>query len=179
MARSSKSNFALFLLTILTIAACAEAGGEIRGGEITPTGEKAAKPPGLVADAGPDDRPCGEGTTWSSIYRDIFGPTKLAGSCSFGAGCHGSATDDGAAVPNGILCADEKGCRQSMIDKGLVSETNASQPSSAILVANILRRRGDDGQITGIMPLEPIDYYFPPTCLDRIKGWIAGGIKED
>lgn len=174
MALSNKSSIAIALLTI---AACAEAGGELRGGGVTETGEKATKPPAFAPDAAADDRPCGEGTKWSELYRDIFGPTGQGGSCVFTAACHGSPSGDGAGV--GILCENEAGCRQSFIDEGLVSAANASNPDGAKLLDSILRYRKPNGTIPGFMPAEPIGYTFPPTCIERIKGWIARGIPAD
>lgn len=156
------------------VAACAEAGGEPTGGGITPAGTQAATPGEFtppIADAGVD---CGTGTTWHSLYTDIFGPTGKAGSCSFATSCHGTPDGDGAKSGAGIHCFDEAGCRQSMFDQNMVSAGNAPNPGQANLFG-ILRHRTATGRVAGIMPKEPTDYVFPDACLERVRGWIAAG----
>jgi hypothetical protein len=160
------------------VAACAEAGGETKGGELTDAGLQASangvfRPPAV--DGGID---CGEGTTWSSLYRDIFGPTGKPGSCSFQSNCHGSPEGDGAIAGSGIDCFDQNGCRQSMIDAGLLKPRLARDPDSGGLVS-ILRRRTPDGEVNGLMPKSPGSYTYPEACLVRIRGWISNNYPAD
>jgi hypothetical protein len=75
---------------------------------------------------------------------------------------------------------DEKGCRQSFIDKTLVSPSNAAKPENANLIIGLLRDWSPKtGKPRGIMPKEPADFVFPDACIDRMKAWIAKGVPAD
>lgn len=157
-------------------AACAKASGEVQGGDLTDAGLQAVTPGELTAtyDAGTY---CGEGTTWSSLYRDIFGPTDRPGSCSFASYCHGDPDGTGAKK---FKCFDMVGCREGMIEAELVDVSNASNPYEAGLFGIIRHRDPNDGQVhTAPMPREPGDYVFPDACIERMKGWIESGIPAD
>jgi hypothetical protein len=153
----------------------------VKGGQITDAGLQAVTPG--VFDAGyvplPRDAPCGEGDTWSSLYRDIFGPTGQPGSCSFQNSCHGTPGTEAQA--RGITCMDEKGCRQSFIDTGLVSAGNAAKPENSTLISGLLKdwnpKTGKPR--AGIMPREPANFVFPDACIARMEAWIAKGIPAD
>lgn len=161
-------------IALSSVFACSDAGGDVKGGALTDAGLEATAPPA------PMEGPCvGEGTKWSDLYRDIFGPTGRAGSCSFRSNCHGSPDGDGAKSGSGIECFDEKGCRKSFFDKGLVSAANATAPEQAVLFARLLRLRQPDGRVTGFMPDSPSNYLFSPQCLDRMKAWIRDGATDD
>lgn len=166
------------IVVVALAAACAEAGGDTKGGDLTDAGKQAVTPGEFTAvfDAGTQ---CGEGTTWSSLYRDIFGVEGKPGSCRFASNCHGSPEAAGATSGAGIKCFDEKTCRASMIEKGLVSPSNAKNPARAVLFTTIRNRDPVDGATRGFMPKSPGDYFFPEACLDRMKGWIANGVPED
>ncbi|MBX3216753.1 MAG: hypothetical protein KF850_32255 [Labilithrix sp.] len=170
------SNAAVVAGALAALAACAEAGGEIRGGELTDAG--AAATTLLLPDAG-GEAPCvGDGSKWSDLYRDIFGPTARGGSCAFDGSCHGTPDGAGAKSPSGIACFDEKGCRQSFLDQSLVTVDDATAPEGSILLARTLRIRRDGGA-SGSMPLAPSGYVYSAECVDRVKAWIAGGVKDD
>lgn len=162
-------------------AACAEAGGDVKGGDLTDAGLRAATPGDF--DAGyvplPRDAPCGEGDTWSSLYRDIFGPTGRPGSCSFLNSCHG--TPGTQAQAQGIVCMDEKGCRESFIAKSLVSVDNKDHPENANMIIGLLKdwnpKTGKPR--SGIMPKEPANFVFPDACVARMEAWIKKGIPAD
>lgn len=160
------------LALAVAFAACSEAGGDIRGGDLTDAGAEATTAPPMT------EGPCvGSGTKWSDLYRDIFGPTEQPGSCSFRSHCHGTAEGRGAQV--GIHCFDEKGCRTSFIEKGLVSASDAAAPDQAALFVGLLRLRKPDGTISGFMPETPSNYLYSPACLDRMKAWIKDGAPDN
>ncbi|MBX3207600.1 MAG: hypothetical protein KF764_21300 [Labilithrix sp.] len=163
--------------TLAALAACAEAGGELQGGELSDAGAGATV--ALIPDTGgPAEAECvGTGTRWSDLYDDIFGPTGRGGSCVFSGNCHGP-DGAGARTPSGVECFDRKGCRESFFATGLVSESDSSAPASSILLLGTLRvRRGD--AIAGFMPEAPADYVFSEACIKRIETWIRDGAKDD
>jgi hypothetical protein len=172
--------FALVLF-VAAAGACAEAGGEVKGGELTDAGTAATTPPEVPPDTKPTPAPCdGTGTRWSDLYNDIFGPTGKGGSCAFQSNCHGSAEGGGARSLAGIQCFDLKGCRQSFLDKNLVTAKDTTDPDKSILLRGLLRRISpDDGKTIGFMPQAPADYIFSETCVDRMKTWIANGYPDD
>lgn len=162
------------IVTIALAAACASSDGEVRGGELTDGGRAATSPPG-ASDPGPD---ClAMDATWSAIYDGLLGPTNRPGSCSFAASCHGSP--DGAGATVGIECFDQKGCRQSLFDKGVLSPEHFATPEKSGLFVNLLRIRRPDGTTVGFMPEAPADYVFPDACVERIQAWIRAGAKDD
>jgi hypothetical protein len=164
----------MLFAVVVAGAACSDAGGQLKGGTLTDGGVAATTPPSFT------EGPCiGTGSHWSDLYRDIFGPTGRAGSCSFRSNCHGSADAAGSTSGSGIQCFDEKGCRQSFLDKGLVSTFDAEAPENSALILSILRRRKADGTVSGFMPESPSDYLFSAVCLDRMKAWIRDGAKDD
>lgn len=165
---------------LAALAACAEAGGELEGGALTDAGLAATTPPPYTPDTGAAaaDGVCsGTGTKWSDLYNDIFGPTGRPGSCAFAASCHGTPDGAGTKVGGGVRCFDEKGCRQSFFDKGLVAAADSAAPEKAALFG-VLRIRTPDGPV-GTMPEIPANYTFSDTCIERIKTWIRDGAKDD
>jgi hypothetical protein len=164
------------VVAVAAMGACAEAGGELKGGDLTDAGISATETPPAPR---PTPAPCvGTGTRWSDLYRDIFGPDGGA-SCSFKSNCHGSPDGAGARSPAGIQCFDVKTCRQSMLDRNLVAPKDAAEPAKSVLIRGILRRLKPDGQVNGIMPQEPADYVFSDACLERIASWIRDGLKDE
>jgi hypothetical protein len=155
------------------VASCAEAGGDVTGGELTEAGVLATTPSAfdaadpqlqaLIARACPTPE-------WVGLYRDVFGPNNQPGSCSFTSTCHGAPGAAGAVSGSGIECFDEQGCCASMFDKGLVSRRGAARPEQIALIG-ILRRRTDAGT-RGFMPKEPADYFFPPETIARVVDWV-------
>jgi hypothetical protein len=164
----------------IAAAACAEASGEVRGGEVTPEGERATTAP-------PEGEPLviecvGQGTKWSDLYRDIFGRTGQPLSCAYKSTCHGTPTGDGAKVA--LQCFDQHGCWKSLTSTGegglkVLKPTDKDNPEDSTLLKGVLRRRVN-GEVTGFMPKEPKKYLFSETsCIDRIKTWIANGMPDD
>lgn len=178
-----RSTSASLLVTsvVAALSSCAEAGGEIRGGELTDAGLLATNPPAFTPDTGaPAAYECvGSGTTWTAIYNDIFGPTGRPGSCSFRSNCHGSADGAGAKAGSGIECFDQKGCRQSFFDKGIITPGDFAAPEKSALFLSLLRVHKSDGSTVGFMPQVPADYVFPEACVQRIQTWLRDGAKDD
>ena len=155
-------------------AACAEASGDVRGGELAfdPT------PPAFVEpNACPvkDEADAGSGTAWSDLWRDLFGPTGAA-KCADPI-CHGSPSTTASKV--GLLCVDQAGCRQSLFDKGLIQDPAdfASPETSAFYT--ILRRCDAQDQTVGTMPQRPSSYIFSPASLARVSTWMRNGAPND
>lgn len=158
----------------LALAACADASGEVRGGE--PKFDSA--PPQVVEpNACPvkDEPDAGSGSKWSDLYRDLFGPTGAA-KCA-DPSCHGSPTTGAARV--GILCVDQVGCRQSLLDKGWIQPPADFEAPEASGFYTILRRCDAQNQTLGTMPQKPSSYHFSPASLARVATWLRNGAPND
>jgi hypothetical protein len=162
---------------LAALAACAEAGGDVRGGELSEAGVAALKPPPAVLVLIEN---VGGGSRWSDLYRDIFGPTGRPGSCSYGTGCHGppDAPAHQAEPFAAIECLDLHGCRQSMIAQKLLKPTDTANPGGSQLIGVLRVKAATPTGISGIMPKAP-PATFPPESIDRIKAWIANGFPDD
>jgi len=167
----------LLLVVVLGAAACATATGDVSGGDPNP--DPVADAGSAPTDGAPAPFPedlvdAGSGSTWTDLYRDLFGPTGAA-SCTGNATCHG--TDQGGAKSSGFTCADPKGCRQSLVDVGQIRTRDTTAPGKSLLVLT-LRHRADSGNIVGIMPKTP-PFVFPRSAMDRVKAWIAAGFPDN
>jgi hypothetical protein len=167
-------SFSLSCVVAMAIVACATAGGEVT---IGPERFDASRPPA-------PEQPCfiekGDGSKWSDLYRDFFGPTGQAGSCSFRTNCHGNADQAGARDSFGFVCGGDKSeCRATLVKTGFVTEEDKANPEKAGLLLGLLRLRNPDGTFRGIMPKEPANCVFTDKSLTRIKTWIANGIPDD
>lgn len=133
---------------------------------------------GKVAQAPEDLLDAGSGTTWTDLYRDLFGPTGGA-SCAGNGPCHGSAEESGASGSHGYVCASREGCRESMLslETGLVQASDSTAPEKSTLVAT-LRRRSAKGGIVGTMPKRS-EYVFSHDSIARIEAWIRNGAPDD
>jgi hypothetical protein len=145
----------LAIVVLAGLSACAEAGGEVKGGELTALGSNASKEGDFVAPL-PVIPNVGTGTTWPDLYRDVFGPSGSP-SCTRQGSCHGNG-GDGAKTLSGPDCFDEAGCEIEFVQKW-----------AAIAVA---LRRQNGATIKGSMPLQPVGVFGAPT-LDRIRTWAA------
>ena len=172
------------LATAACATACATATGEVHGGAWK---LDAAPPETLQLDAGPIDDAgpppedlvdAGAGTTWTDLYRDLFGPTGQA-SCAGNATCHGAADQAGAHGSFGYVCATRDGCRESMLSlaTGLVQAQDFDAPAESGLVA-ALRRRSARGTVVGTMP-RTAPYVFSHDSIARIETWISHGAPAD
>lgn len=157
---------AIATVSLLTSSACAEASGEIRAGERLDLSAPEF--------AGEELRDAGVGTTWSSLFRDFFGPEGIA-KCA-AVECHGSPSGRGALSSGGILCETPSGCRQSMFDKGLIQPPDDITDPRASGLFSVLRHRDLDGGTTGFMPPR---FIFSTAELARIDGWMRAGAKDD
>lgn len=167
---------------LAAVAACAEAGGDVRGGELTSAGAAATTPPAFTPDSGAAD-PGPDCTTmaatWTGIYTELFGPTDRPGSCTFRSNCHGAPESAGATTGAGIECFDQKGCRQSFFDKGVIKPEDSAAPENSALFVGLLRVRKPDGSTIGFMPQVPAEYVFSDTCVERIQTWLRNGALDD
>jgi hypothetical protein len=160
-------------------AACAEAGGDVKGGDITEAGVQATTPGDFDAGAKLVPAECvGEGTTWTALYRDIFATGK-PGSCTYESNCHGTPEGEGAQAGAGIKCFDQAGCRQSMIDQNMATPGNQAAPDGANLFTTMRNINPKSGKLRGRMPKDPAGYIFSDTCMQRIRTWIANGVPAD
>jgi hypothetical protein len=152
----------------LATVGCGDATTEVSGGE--PRFDAAAPQLG-------EGRPSASPTSWTGLYRDIFGPNGTA-SCAGNGTCHGSKEQLGARSSGGCVCADQEGCRASLLDPstGLVKPDDKRAPETSGLYAVL--RRVEGGRAVGIMPKEP-PYTFTEAELTRIKTWIANGALND
>jgi hypothetical protein len=168
--------------TLAALAACAEAGGKVEGGDLTEPGALANTRPVFVPpDTGappPPPEDVGSGTKWSDLYRDIFGPTGRPGSCSFAGNCHGTPEGAGAKSGSGIHCYDQKTCRESLLAQFLVEQKDVAAPDGSNLFGVLRFARAND-EVVGIMPKEPSSFRFPLKSIARIRTWMADGFKDD
>lgn len=187
--RVQRPSFACVALALACAgaSACADASGDVKGGELRPGYDAAAPVPLEVpiteptyADAPP--------ASWRGLYRDFFGQRADA-SCAGNGTCHAAAGNPGAKVSN-FVCADLDGCYQSLrtakdpdprvSSRALVEDADVAKPAGAYLFS-VIRYRTPDGvsvENRG-MPLLPRDYAFNPAAIDRMQAWIAAGAKND
>jgi hypothetical protein len=160
------------------LAACAEATGEIQGGESQFDGGSAA-PPVDVADVGT--------VTWTDLYDSYFGPSAPASCTAVANGCHMTLNDLGAQQ-SGYVCGTSKdscwsGITSSAIPKSYpppVPDGGSRTPTGTVLY-QALHPVGV--QTAGQMPLTAADggagYQFTPLDLARIAAWINQGAAND
>jgi hypothetical protein len=164
------------LAVVLLAAGCSSATPDEQGG-----GDRfdAAAPSTSIGDDGGDA--CGatgfdaaEGTGWSDLYRDFFGPTATA-SCAGTVGqCHGEASGLGAQASAFVCAGGVSGCYQGMTlpAAGLVSDQ--SNPTGSTLYGTLRKTCGG-----GIMPKVPATYFFSPADMERISDWISAGAPNN
>jgi hypothetical protein len=118
------------------------------------------------ADAG--DR--GDGSTFSDLYRDFFGPTGGA-SCSAQSICHVSG-GTGAKTSGGYVCApDQQSCWSAMTSTIVPSGGSASPEDTTLYKA---LRKAPPTPGSGPMPRNS-SFAFCPGDLKRIAAWISSG----
>jgi len=123
---------------------------------------------------GSPDFDAAEGTGWSDLYRDYFGPTAPA-SCAGTVGqCHGEASGLGAQASGFVCAGGVTGCYQGITSPsaGLIGE--ATNPTGSSLYATL--RKTCAG---GIMPKVPADFYFGAADMARITDWLAAGAPDN
>lgn len=177
------SGLVLVTVAVLGAAACATATGDVSGGDARFDASAPAFDDSSDFGEGgvpPEDlRDAGSGTTWTALYRDLFGPSAPSG-CAGDGDCHGTATQAGAEASGGFVCADQAGCRDSLLSPstGLVQAKDAAEPSKAALIFE-LRHRNAAGKVVGIMPKRPASYVFSHDSMARIETWIQNGSPND
>jgi hypothetical protein len=162
----TRARVGAWVALILSVAACG--GGE--GNEDNVQRDEARATPVPDTAAG--------GTTWSALYRDLFG-SSAAASCAGTSVCHGSASASGAIGSHGYVCADAKGCRASMLsnEAALVQPSDATAPEKSTLI-QVLRRQSSGGVLVGSMPKRS-QFVFTNEQLARIETWIRNGAPDD
>jgi hypothetical protein len=151
------------------LGACADASGHVVGGGL----RYDAQPPDLP-DTG---NPCGTEVTWTSLYKDFFGPGSK-GSCSGATGdennCHLKAEAAGALASNGYVCgmtqADCFMTFKSMLVPPMMGKDHYFEV--------VLRQSGPPTGVTP-MPLRPASAVFSACDLDRIRRWADKGAPND
>jgi hypothetical protein len=159
----------------LALAACVDATGQLHGGESRL--EDATIP---VYDAGPVANPCddagdrGDGSSFTDLYRDFFGPTGLA-SCSAHSICH-VPNGLGAVRSNGYVCfPDQPTCWATMTNT-IVPAGGTNMPETTTLYKAL--RKAPPTPVSGPMPFQST-FAFCPNDLARIKAWIVAGAAND
>jgi hypothetical protein len=127
----------------------------------------AARPPVFTLDAG---------TTWSSLYRDYFGPAGVASCAGAAAGdCHGSTTQLGYEGSD-FLCPT--GDASAACYAGFKSAgANLLDPDASFAddpVSDVLCQAG----AVGTMPLG-CPYVFTPVDIERISDWVNAGAPDN
>jgi hypothetical protein len=130
-------------------------------------------------DSGTQEDPCldagdrGDGSTFTDLYTDFFGPTGRA-SCSASSICHVPG-GEGASV-SGYMCSPDQGSCWTSMTSSIVPEGGSSSPDDTILYGALRKAPPTAG--SGPMPLDST-FEFCPGDLARIKAWIAAGAKND
>jgi hypothetical protein len=157
---------------VLVAAACDAGRSDDEGGGV------ARKDEAESASNAEDLVDAGAGTTWTDLYRDLFGPTAPA-SCAGTGMCHGTADESGARGSNGYVCTSREGCRESMLslETGIVQPSDSKAPEKSTLIA-MLRRRSASGGIVGTMPKRS-EYVFSRDSIARVETWIRNGAPND
>jgi hypothetical protein len=123
------------------------------------------------------------GVTWSSLYRDYFGPTGVA-SCEKEGFCHGTTSGVGYQTSS-FLCPTGDGgvttCWQTMTaaDGGYLVTPDAGESFADSNLGAILCYPANPG---GRMPTngdETCAYYFTASDIQRISDWIATGALDN
>ncbi len=115
----------------------------------------------------------GDGTRFTDLYRDFFGPTGGA-SCSAASICH---VDGGTGFQtSGYECVpDQNGCWASMTST-IVPDGGTSMPETTTLYRALRKAPPTPG--SGPMPRNST-YAFCPADLERIATWIQNGARND
>lgn len=153
-------------------AACAQASGDVKGGDALFDASAPKVTTSSEGDAGPDP-------TWNGLYRDFFGPSGKA-SCAGDGTCHGDASQPGAQASAWICNQDKDACYKSIRgDSGLVTDADVTNtdPTKLPFLLDIIRKDQPAGQ--NRMPKRPTTISFSIDDVARIKAWIKNGAKND
>jgi hypothetical protein len=115
----------------------------------------------------------GDGSTFSDLYRDFFGPTGQA-TCGAQSICH-VAGGTGAQTSGGYVCVpDQKACWSSMTST-IVPSGGVATPEETTLYKALRKAPPMPG--SGPMPRNS-SFAFCPDDLKRIAAWISSGASE-
>jgi hypothetical protein len=168
------------LAVAVTTAGCAQATGEISGGESLYDGSYPVLDTGApemtdsaAADASDSSAPA----TWTELYTNYFGNMGAA-SCSGDGNCHGGMTQLGYMTSDYLCPAnDQNGCYTSFTSIGSQLLV-AYPPFDKTYLYEVLRKTS--GITVGTpMPRAPYTYTFTAADLARIESWVAAGAKND
>jgi hypothetical protein len=140
------------------------------GGSSDDAGDAGTTGPGPCDDAG--DR--GDGSTFSDLYRDFFGPTGLA-SCGARSICHVPG-GTGAQTSGGYVCAPDQATCWATMTRSIVPDGGTSAAEGTTLYMALRKAPPTPG--SGPMPRNSA-FAFCPNDLERIKTWIASGATND
>jgi hypothetical protein len=159
------------------LAGCAEASGEVQGGEPLYDGGSTSTATMDLPDVG--------AVTWTDLYTDYFGPTGPASCTAVAAGCHLSAVDLGAKSSGYVCGASKESCWAGITSSAStaypppVPDGGSSSPETTVLYENLRQA----GSAAGTMPLSSADggmgYTFTALDLARIAAWIQQGAAND
>ena len=159
------------------LAACSSASPNEQGG--TPRFDASAPTSASSEDGGcgSTDFDASEGTGWSDLYRDYFGPTGVASCAGTAAACHGDANSLGAQnsgyVCSGTVAGCYAGITSTAADLVTVGDTT-DDPTTSTLYLTLRKACGG-----GVMPKEPADFFFSAADMKRIADWIGAGAPNN
>jgi hypothetical protein len=156
----------LLMASFCTLTACG-AGADPSGSPVE--SEVDAGTSDYCADAG--DR--GDGSTFSDLYRDFFGPTGRA-SCSANTICHVPG-GTGAQTSGGYMCVPDQASCWSSMTSTIVPDGGSASPEQTTLYKVLRKAPPTPG--SGPMPRNS-SFAFCPADLKRITDWIASGAPE-
>ena len=159
---------ALVLIIALAAASCANASGEITGGD--GRFDASSSVPYVPGDAGP----LSPGHSWQALYADYFGnPARAA--CAGNGSCHGASSQPGSQSSAFVCPENDKDSCYTSITSGTAQLVVAGNPGNSALLTQVLRHA--DGS-SGNMPKSP-PYPFSDEDLKRISDWITDGANND
>ena len=115
----------------------------------------------------------GDGSTFSDLYRDFFGPTGRA-SCSAQSICHVPG-GTGAQTSGGYLCVPDRASCWSSMTRTIVPGGGSASPEQTTLYKALRKAPPTPG--SGPMPRNS-SFAFCPDDLKRIADWISSGASE-
>jgi hypothetical protein len=154
-------------------AAAVPEGAPVAPLSAAPAGVDGGEDAGSVVNLCDDAGNRGDGSTFTDLYRDFFGPTGLA-SCSSRSICHVPG-GTGAMTSNYVCDPDKDGCWMGMTSS-IVPGGGSLDPEHTTLYMAL--RKAPPLAGSGPMPRNSA-FAFCPGDLDRIRAWIAAGAPND
>jgi hypothetical protein len=163
--------------------AVSSAGAAVLACTATPTEEggdaRFDASPETVADDGgvcAEDTDAGSGDTWTSLYRDYFGPTGKA-SCAGTGACHGDTSQAGYQGSGYVCPSTAAQCYAGITATaaGLVTPGPPGSDPTTTGLYGVLRKCAGGGS----MPKVPATVFFTAGDMARIDAWIQAGALDD